>query len=567
MPILKYSNSKASHGTSSSFAPRRPQRRPRPPSMLGTFCGDGRPKVGDSTRASASSNAPRQQLTSRKWVRSTATSAAASAAGADVASVSADDTKSNTIISNGGTEASSRLVATATARPASREVPLGGTVAQGHNDGGKRQQAALVRRRTLRLSPNRKPVVLTGGPPACGPPMNPPLARASLTWRREQPPQQPQGQLQPSSPREVARGTEGRAEEASNCSPVVRQDLLLPSSAGDAVGVAPPPPDEPPKNAQEKKSSSIRAERDVAKPSPNDGRDSEQSPAQREALASPARFWTRNTLLPGGTNGSNDVAASRLPPKTCRAADQARPTSELVRVGHHKLESLEKRDAGTAVARLLRKRGVVAPGKGSTSLSPGPRQPPSCSHNKRAMMETPQSTRQSAVKRIKLGPEAHSTPTDQVSSAAEKSGTSGKTYTDHCYRGSSRSQNRKLVKVSVDASKTPVCPHFARGESCLDPGCRLRHDVSLEASRPFCRYFQHQGQCLRADCPFRHVKVNPNATLCPTFSLLGYCDDPHCELMHLAGSSSANAATGRSTAAVNGGATSYRRPQRAAEDG
>jgi hypothetical protein len=40
--------------------------------------------------------------------------------------------------------------------------------------------------------------------------------------------------------------------------------------------------------------------------------------------------------------------------------------------------------------------------------------------------------------------------------------------------------------------------------------------------------------CMKGnDCPFRHVKLNSlNLVPCPSFSILGYCPDLNCPMMH-----------------------------------
>lgn len=97
--------------------------------------------------------------------------------------------------------------------------------------------------------------------------------------------------------------------------------------------------------------------------------------------------------------------------------------------------------------------------------------------------------------------------------------------------------NMGLVRVNSDA--TPICPTFLRGVRCRNELCRNRHDVPRESARPVCSFFQRHGQCLKGnDCPFRHVKVNSRATLCPGFNLLGYCDDTKCVMKHVSANKS-----------------------------
>jgi hypothetical protein len=487
-------------------------------------------------------------------------------------------------IGNGsGEENSSRIVVTTPAMALSATELQLGEVAQERRQDDKRAVGN-------NLPPtNRKPVLLRGGSPPeqCGPRRGTGggnarrSAKGSLTWRREQPPPR---QPQPSARQETTSETDA-AEVPSGTAPACASNGSSAIALGHDPSVGPAasvPSHDRPNETEEgitAGSSPTRAGSGGAIVPPNDGRASEQSQAQREALASGDRLsTTRDPVVPGGAVAVNLEGARELPAKDRRVLASAGlsgregAASNLVRVGHHKLERLDKRNAAAQAESLPRIGGVAVTTKASTSLPcSSSHQPPSRTYRKRETMQSPSSSKQGSGKRIKLGSVvAKSAPSGQLPSAAEGTGNSGKTYTDYCYRSSSQSRHRKLVKVSVNASTTPVCPHFARGVSCLDPKCRLRHDVSLEASRPFCRFFQHRGQCLREDCPFRHVKVNPNATRCPTFDLLGYCDDPRCALMHLAGSSSAakNAAAPAASGpmATGSSATSYRRPPHAVEN-
>ena len=131
-----------------------------------------------------------------------------------------------------------------------------------------------------------------------------------------------------------------------------------------------------------------------------------------------------------------------------------------------------------------------------------------------------------------------------------------KSLTDHRYkdtgrgiggrgrgRGRGRSSGRKggrsgnigLVRVQPsNPSETPICPTFRKGMPCNDPKCIYRHDVCSEASRPICVFFQRNGMCDKGeDCPFRHVKVNWNAAICPSFAQFGYCESVGCTLRHV----------------------------------
>ncbi|KAK1737076.1 hypothetical protein QTG54_011943 [Skeletonema marinoi] len=103
-------------------------------------------------------------------------------------------------------------------------------------------------------------------------------------------------------------------------------------------------------------------------------------------------------------------------------------------------------------------------------------------------------------------------------------------------RGRGKGKAMGLVRVKPkNPSETPICPTFSRGLPCNNAKCRLRHDVSTEASRPICVFFQRNGMCSKGDdCPFKHVKISWDAEICPTFKRLGYCEDEGCVLRHVA---------------------------------
>ena len=111
------------------------------------------------------------------------------------------------------------------------------------------------------------------------------------------------------------------------------------------------------------------------------------------------------------------------------------------------------------------------------------------------------------------------------------SGKASKASSEQQARGS---RNMGLVRVPPNAKKTPICSTFLRGVQCTDRYCRKRHDIPKEYALPVCLYFQRHGQCLKGDeCVFRHVKVNPRATICPSFAVLGFCEDPSCTMKHI----------------------------------
>ncbi|KAL0360284.1 UNVERIFIED_CONTAM: Zinc finger CCCH domain-containing protein 7 [Sesamum radiatum] len=98
-----------------------------------------------------------------------------------------------------------------------------------------------------------------------------------------------------------------------------------------------------------------------------------------------------------------------------------------------------------------------------------------------------------------------------------------------------------------DPSKIAVCTKFLSG-SCSNPDCKLTHKVSSEfvlwsldmvslatyvkilsimqvipERMQDCSYFL-KGSCSNENCPYRHVNVNPDSTVCDSF-LRGYCAD------------------------------------------
>ena len=89
---------------------------------------------------------------------------------------------------------------------------------------------------------------------------------------------------------------------------------------------------------------------------------------------------------------------------------------------------------------------------------------------------------------------------------------------------------RKMSLIRAKQANAPICPFYARGTDCTDQFCRKRHDVPLEAAVPVCSYFQRNGQCFKDECKFRHVKTR--SIVCPTFTLLGYCDNSDCTMKH-----------------------------------
>ncbi|CAB9515059.1 CCCH zinc finger protein [Seminavis robusta] len=137
------------------------------------------------------------------------------------------------------------------------------------------------------------------------------------------------------------------------------------------------------------------------------------------------------------------------------------------------------------------------------------------------------------VKRVKIYDTMSEAYQDDNSDAAtaNNSEQQGKSLTNAAYRETYG--GNRLVRVNQE--DTPICQTFLRGIKCENERCTKRHDVPRESAMPICSFFQRHGQCLKgSECRFRHVKVNPLATICPSFNLLGYCDDEACPMKHVA---------------------------------
>jgi hypothetical protein len=114
-----------------------------------------------------------------------------------------------------------------------------------------------------------------------------------------------------------------------------------------------------------------------------------------------------------------------------------------------------------------------------------------------------------------------------------------------------KSKNIGLVRIQPDETNTPVCPTFLRGLHCQNQFCRKRHDIPKEYAMPVCSFFQRHGQCLRGDtCVFRHVKLNANAMVCPSFAVLGFCEDEKCTMQHVHGHKGANGVSANNTCTI-----------------
>ncbi len=126
-------------------------------------------------------------------------------------------------------------------------------------------------------------------------------------------------------------------------------------------------------------------------------------------------------------------------------------------------------------------------------------------------------------------------------------------------------KNMGLVRVHPNEKTTPICPTFLRGLHCQNEFCRKRHDISKEYAMPACSFFQRHGQCLKGDsCVFRHVKLNAKALVCPSFAMLGFCEDEQCAMQHIRGKAAVPSlsANGTCTPATEGSPSSrYGRKQ------
>eukprot|EP00531_Pseudo-nitzschia_arenysensis_P007063 CAMPEP_0116134116 /NCGR_PEP_ID=MMETSP0329-20121206/10476_1 /TAXON_ID=697910 /ORGANISM="Pseudo-nitzschia arenysensis, Strain B593" /LENGTH=453 /DNA_ID=CAMNT_0003628809 /DNA_START=75 /DNA_END=1436 /DNA_ORIENTATION=+ len=135
-----------------------------------------------------------------------------------------------------------------------------------------------------------------------------------------------------------------------------------------------------------------------------------------------------------------------------------------------------------------------------------------------------------------------------------------------------KTKNMGLVRVHPNEKTTPICPTFLRGLHCQNEFCRKRHDIPKEYAMPVCSFFQRHGQCLKGDsCVFRHIKLNAKALVCPSFAMLGFCEDEQCPMQHIRGKAAMSAlgANGTCIPATEGSSSSsssssssrYRRKQ------
>ena len=241
----------------------------------------------------------------------------------------------------------------------------------------------------------------------------------------------------------------------------------------------------------------------------------------------------------------------------------------LKREGRNKLVSLAASNSTKPVVQKPR-----------TSKNLHPRNRKSKSVLGRQKVQSPPKIKQPAAKRVKLQvqppapgnedkekPDSTDGPTEKLSDFAYKevsrvrqreriSGRSLKWSKNddetHSEKGSSQpstntrptTRNMGLVRIQPNEKTTPICPKFLRGLHCQDPFCRKRHDIPKEYAMPVCSFFQKHGQCLRGDeCQFRHVKLNASALVCPSFAILGFCEDKECQMQHVRGPKTTTAAS------------------------
>ncbi|KAF4627934.1 hypothetical protein G7Y89_g10223 [Cudoniella acicularis] len=84
-----------------------------------------------------------------------------------------------------------------------------------------------------------------------------------------------------------------------------------------------------------------------------------------------------------------------------------------------------------------------------------------------------------------------------------------------------------------DPSKVAVCKEFLSKGSCPSgESCDLSHDLTPERT-PTCLHFA-KGNCSNPNCRYTHVRVSPNALVCRSFGIYGYCEKgASCEERHV----------------------------------
>lgn len=67
-----------------------------------------------------------------------------------------------------------------------------------------------------------------------------------------------------------------------------------------------------------------------------------------------------------------------------------------------------------------------------------------------------------------------------------------------------------------------MCKDYLQTGNCpVGDSCDLSHDPSPERV-PACLHFL-RGKCSNSTCRYAHVRVNPSASVCRDFAVLGYC--------------------------------------------
>ena len=75
-----------------------------------------------------------------------------------------------------------------------------------------------------------------------------------------------------------------------------------------------------------------------------------------------------------------------------------------------------------------------------------------------------------------------------------------------------------------DTRKVAICPIFLQSGDCpAGQRCDLSHDPTAERV-PTCLHFL-RGRCSKPTCRYPHVRVNPSASICRNFAILGYCSN------------------------------------------
>ncbi|KAG2187664.1 hypothetical protein INT44_005354 [Umbelopsis vinacea] len=94
-------------------------------------------------------------------------------------------------------------------------------------------------------------------------------------------------------------------------------------------------------------------------------------------------------------------------------------------------------------------------------------------------------------------------------------------------------KNGKKCPFKHDRSHRAICPKYLQ-HKCPQPAhlCLLSH-FPIPEIMPHCSHFQ-RGKCDRVDCPYPHVRVSPQASVCKAFALEGYCaKGENCKNKHI----------------------------------